>query len=462
MNLYLNRKIFKTVLKILTPFIPTRYMYGNKFYQIKNSIKQSEFISEKNHREITERKLALLFQNAFENVEYYKNIFEQIGIASSSDFEHLDCIDLSKSLPFIDKNEVKQYYQLFISKNKRILKDYVSTGGTSGEPFYFYINSDRSSIEWAFMVDQWSRIGFNLNSKRVSFRGYKIESLYIDDPILKERRFSSFRLSDKYLNEIWNYLLSYDPDFIYAYPSAAYIVAKFVRNNSAQLPKSLKGVLIGSENIYESQRNFIENIFGVKTFAWYGHSEKLVLAGECEHERYYHAYPQYGYVEFINQNNETAKPGEFAEIVGTGFINTVMPFIRYRTGDWCIYLGDRCKKCKRNYPIFKEVQGRWTQEMLVGRDSNLISMSAINIHSKEFEKVARFQYYQEKAGQATLKLVPNRSFSKADKDKIHKLIQEKLKDTIRLDVRLVNEIPNTASGKFKFIEQRLNIDDFLQ
>jgi phenylacetate-CoA ligase len=267
-------------------------------------------------------------------------------------------------------------------------------------------------------------------------------------------------LSDTYLNEIWHHLLSFNPDFIYAYPSAAYIVAKYVKNSKSKLPESLKAILLGSENIYNSQRDFIEDIFRVKTFAWYGHSEKLVLAGECEYDRIYHAYPQYGFVEFINQNNETAKPGELAEIIGTGFINTVMPFIRYRTGDWCVYLGDHCSLCKRNYPVFKNVQGRWIQEMLVGRDLNLISMSAINVHSKEFERVSRFQYFQEQPGKATLKLVPSRSFSKFEEQKIFNTIQDKLKDTIVLDIQLVNDIPNTVSGKFKFIDQRLNIEDF--
>ncbi len=462
LNLYQKKKYFNIVLNILSPIIPVRYLYGDKFYQLQNFIKQTEFFSTNEHRKVIRKKLTLVFQNAFENIEYYKNIFERIGIKTLNDFYHIDSFDLIKSLPIIDKSVVKENFKLFISKNKRILKDYISTGGTSGEPFYFYINSERSSIEWSFMVDLWSRIGFNLNSKRASFRGNKIRDLYVDDPILKEKRFSSFRLSDTYLAEIWSYLLSYNPDFLYAYPSAAYIIAKFVKNNNSQLPKSLKGILIGSENIYENQRNFIENVFGVKTFAWYGHSEKLVLAGECEYERIYHAYPQYGFVEFINQNNEPAKPGEFAEIVGTGFINTVMPFIRYRTGDWCIYLGDHCPNCKRNYQIFKEVQGRWTQEMLIGRDSNLISMSAINVHSKEFERVSRFQYYQEKPGKATLKLVPAKGFSKSDEDKIHQTIQEKLKDTIMLETQIVNDLPNTVSGKFKFIDQRLNVDDFKQ
>lgn len=460
LNLYLHETYLKKLVKIVIPLVPLRHLYGDRFFQTQQFIQQTEFLSADEHRKITMEKLALVFQNAFENVEYYKDQFKSIGIKSSDDFIHTDCFDVLKNLKPIDKSVIKENFDLFLSTKKNISKDYVSTGGTSGEPFYFYINSDRSAIEWAFMVDQWSRIGFTLHSKRASFRGRKIDGLYVDDPVFKERAFSSFRLSDSYLIEVWQYFVSFKPDFVYAYPSAAYIVAKYVKNNHSPMPKSLKGILLGSENIYESQRDFIESVFGVKTYAWYGHSEKLVLAGECEYDRSYHAYPQYGLVEFLNQNNEPARPGELAEIVGTGFINTVMPFIRYRTGDWCVYLDDHCPHCKRNYPIFKNVQGRWTQEMLVGRDFNLISMSAINVHSKEFEKVTRFQYYQDQPGKATLKLVPAKGFSQSEESKIRHTIQEKLKDTVILGTQIVDDIPNTVSGKFKFIDQRLNIEDF--
>lgn len=97
--------------------------------------------------------------------------------------------------------------------------------------------------------------------------------------------------------------------------------------------------------------------------------------------------------------------------------------------------------------------------MLVGKDNNLISMSAINVHSKEFEKVTRFQYYQDTPGKATLKIVPKNSFSSSDRKRIHQVIQNKMKDTILLDVNIVDEIPTTNAGKFKFIDQKLEIGD---
>ena len=190
-------------------------------------------------------------------------------------------------------------------------------------------------------------------------------------------------------------------------------------------------------------------------FSWYGHSEKLVLAGGCERSKYYHAYPQYGYVEFINDKGEPAKPGEFAEIVGTGFINTVMPFIRYKTGDYCTYLGDHCPECGRNYYIFSNVRGRWTQEVLYGLKGNSICMSAINVHSNNFRNVFRFQFFQKEPGKSILRLVHREGFSDIDRKAIERELNAKFGGNVVVSAIVVNDIPLTKMGKFKFIDQKI-------
>jgi phenylacetate-CoA ligase len=258
------------------------------------------------------------------------------------------------------------------------------------------------------------------------------------------------------LERIWPNLLDYDPDFIYAYPSTAITLCQFLERSNKTLSEGIKAILVGSENVYEGQDKYIERISGKRVFRWYGHSEKLVLAGECEKSKYYHAFPQYGYVEFINENGEPARPGEFAEIVGTGFINTVVPFIRYRTGDYCTYLGERCPECGRNYPIFSDVRGRWTQEVLYGRHGNSICMSAINMHSDYFKNVFRYQFYQDTPGEALLKIMPRRGFSEKDKTAILKEFNDKFDGNVVVKATIVEDIPLTQRGKYKFIDQNIS------
>ena len=58
------------------------------------------------------------------------------------------------------------------------------------------------------------------------------------------------------------------------------------------------------------------------------------MAGQCECSECYHVEPLYGYCELIDKNGEVIREeGKTGEIVATGFCNTGMPLIRYKTGD---------------------------------------------------------------------------------------------------------------------------------
>ena len=66
---------------------------------------------------------------------------------------------------------------------------------------------------------------------------------------------------------------------------------------------------------------------------------------ECEHGGL-HVRPEHSLVELLNESGEPAQPGEWAEIVGTGYGNISFPLIRYRTGDGAL-LAERPCVCNR-------------------------------------------------------------------------------------------------------------------
>jgi phenylacetate-CoA ligase len=434
--------------------IPHRLLLGTQFRETFMMIKQTEFLPGNKLRKRTEENLAKILSHAYRTTGYYADLFQRLGTCEKDILK--SPLQIISGMPFINKSTIRDNYSLFLSDtNNKTICDYTSTGGTSGEPFYFHINSDRSAKELAYFIDQWERVGFTLNSKRVTFRGSPINRKkgWENDWVTRERKFSSFELTDEYLERIWPDLCAYGPDFVYAYPSTALALCQFIERSGKRLPENIKAILVGSENIYNGQEDYLEAVTRRRVYKWYGHSEKLILAGECEKSKYYHAYPQYGYVEFINEKGKLAKPGDFAEIVGTGFINTVLPFIRYRTGDYCTYLGEYCPQCGRYYPIFKDVRGRWTQEVLYGKKGNSICMSAINVHSDNLRNVFRYQFYQDTPGRALLKIMPNKGFSQKDKRAIEKELNFKFNGNIVIDAKVVQNIPLSPRGKYKFIDQ---------
>lgn len=76
----------------------------------------------------------------------------------------------------------------------------------------------------------------------------------------------------------------------------------------------------------------IERVFRCPVYLQYGHSEVSVFAYTAAGSREYRCSPLYGLTEVLQEDGTPVREGETGEVVVTGFWNTAMPFIRYRTG----------------------------------------------------------------------------------------------------------------------------------
>jgi phenylacetate-CoA ligase len=221
-----------------------------------------------------------------------------------------------------------------------------------------------------------------------------------------------------------------------------------------------KAILAASENVYPEQRDFVEDVFKCRYYSAYGQSEKVIMGGECEYSTYYHMFPQYGYLELIDSDGKSVlEEDSVGEIVGTGFLNYAMPFIRYRTGDMGVYSKEECK-CGRQFPIIKRIEGR-LQEYLIAVNHNLISYTSINFHSDIFDNVKRYQYFQEKVGDVVLKIEKGKYYSENDTNKILLEHEKKFKGQMKLELLFVPQIELTKRGKYKVIDQKLNVEEYL-
>jgi phenylacetate-CoA ligase len=197
-------------------------------------------------------------------------------------------------------------------------------------------------------------------------------------------------------------------------------------------------------------------MFRQRLFSCYGLTEKIVSAAECEYSTNYHVWPTYGFFELIDeQGKPVTTPGHRGEIVGTGFINTVTPFIRYRTGDFATYVGERCEDCGREHAIIADIRGHRIQETFVASDGARISWTALNMHDDTFQRVHQFQFYQDTPGIARLRLVPAPGFSADDQARIQRNLGVKFTGRMRIHIDLVHSIAPSCSGKAIYVDQCL-------
>src|SRR5690606_26971168 len=99
----------------------------------------------------------------------------------------------------------------------------------------------------------------------------------------------------------------------------------------------IKGILPISEPLYDHQRSLIRDVLGDVAFSpFYGLSEKAAFAAEVPGEEgLYEFNPLYGATELLDEKDvPVTEPGREGRIVGTGFLSSGMPFIRYDTGDF--------------------------------------------------------------------------------------------------------------------------------
>ncbi len=332
-------------------------------------------------------------------------------------------------------------------------------------PLHFYINADRSSVEYAYLTTSWRRAGYKPGIPIAVLRSRIVQQdrngLYHEyDPILRHHYYSSFHLSDENMVRYLEHIATIGQCFLHVYPSSVQTLARFILRSGQQAPKNIKGIIAESEIVYPQQRQMIEKVFGCRLFSCYGQSEKVILASGCEESDNYHIWPTYGYFELLDeQGNSVTTPGQRGEIVGTGFINTVMPFIRYRTGDLATYIGDHCPACGREHILIRDIQGHRIQEVLIANDGSEISWTTLNMHDDTFLNVRQFQFLQEKPGKAILRIVPADGFAKQDADKIQRNLGNKLNGRVSFSIELVKEIPLSERGKAIYVDQRIPRDN---
>jgi phenylacetate-CoA ligase len=95
--------------------------------------------------------------------------------------------------------------------------------------------------------------------------------------------------------------------------------------------------------------------------------------------------------------------------------------------------------------------------MLVGKLDNLISMTALNMHTDVFDRVQQVQFYQREKGKVELRLRRKSGFSERDSRSILAALEEKMGDTMEITLNFTDEIPLGPSGKFRFVIQELKL-----
>ncbi len=437
--------------------VPERIRYGKDFYKTYQELKKVDKMSEEEIMRGIDERFFKTVHHAYEHVPFYKRLYDQHGV----DMSKIHGVKDIENLPFIDKQTLREYAKDMIADDvDKSGLIYLTTSGSTGTPVGLYQPSSMTMIEWAYVLNIWGRIGYRPDSSRLVLRGKKIYAKSKDpdifyDPLKRELSCNIYNFNAEQVERYCDAIEKYKPEFIHGYMSAIIMFAKYVEINGRKLNHRFKGILATSENVLQDQKEYVERVLKARVFSFYGHTERAVIAGECENSTSYHIDPFYGYCELIDSNGRHTEHGE---MVATGFLNQAMPLIRYRTGDLAVLESSKKCNCERNMMRLKSVEGRTHLDVIINVNSAEMPMTAFNnIHASEFDKVIRYKIIQDKIGEAVLRVQVTKEFSNDDAQVIKRLMEEKADYLITFTVEVVDSIPIQANGKYRVVEQNVKM-----
>jgi phenylacetate-CoA ligase len=319
-------------------------------------------------------------KRVYENVPFYKDKFDELGI-TPEDIKSLE--DITK-LPFTKKKDLRdQYpYGLFAVPLEEVNRIHGSSG-TSGKPTVVgYTKSDLKN--WATIVAR--AIVTAGGRKSDVFHNAYGYGLFTGGLGLhhgaEELGAACVPISGGNTERQITVIEDFKPRGICGTPSYILnIVEKMEELGMDPRETSVEYGIFGAEPWSEEMRATLEKKLNIKAVDIYGLSEVMGpgVAIECyEAQDGLHIADDHFFVEVLDPKTlEPVEDGQVGELVFTSLTKEAFPVIRYRTGDIASITKDKCT-C-----------GRTTTRMsrLLGRTDDMIIVRGVNVFPSEIERV---------------------------------------------------------------------------
>ena len=243
---------------------------------------------------------------------------------------------------------------------------------------------------------------------------------------------------------------SFQPHYIESYPSYITFISQYLKQEAETIP--VKMIFTSSESLYAHQRQIIEDYFCCKIYDFYGLTEKVASASQCQYTDGYHVNLEKTIVEIIKPNGTIAAPGEYGQIVGTNLDEYGMPLIRYESGDWSAYRAELCR-CGRNLPLIEQIETR-VDDIITTSDGRLINPAPLAGLFRHVS-IEKARIIQEAPDRFTVKLVVNERYADTVAEQIATGIRRVVNPQVKVSIDIVDDIPCANNGKYPFIVSKV-------
>ena len=407
---------------------------------------ESQWWSEEKLKEYQNEKLKALIQHSYNNVTYYRELFDSLNL-KPSDIKTTE--DLQK-LPILTKVIVRENVKngKLIANNipkKRMMLS--ASSGSTGEPLQYYITKDAYSFNIAANLRGWSWMGYRLGDKYVKLSQNSRKGIKkLQDAVNNCYYLIAQQLNDSNFQGITNGITKARPDFIRGYPDPLFFLSNYIKRNDIKI-SPVKAINTTGNVLFPEIKRVIEDVFHAPVFDSYS-CEGGAPVFECSNHECYHSSMEYAVTEIISQGKEVLN-GEKGRIITTDLVNYAVPFIRYDTQDYLTKSKTKCN-CGRNLLAIDKIDGR-DSDILVTPKGKYLIIHNFTGYFEWINSIEQFQIRQDKINEFVILLKVNEKYSKEEEKKIYSYWKDYIGEDVKIEINVVYDIPLTRSGKRRFL-----------
>lgn len=405
-----------------------------------------------------EARLADTLLHAYRHNAWYRQRLGAVG-AVRDDAVRLDAF---RNIPVLEREELRRHFD-GLACDDRIEGTFEinRSSGSTGEQVRFLQDRDYGDWRRAVQIQAESWAGYWYGMPKILLwgspqdlaLGHETVRLRIGRWLRNETCLSAFDMTSASMTEYLDRIDAVKPFAIHGYADCVFELARQAKRLRRQ-PHRPRAVMTTAVTLYDHMRTTIAEVFG-PVFNQYGAREVGLIAAETANHDGLMAIGACNHVEILRPDGTPCDPSEPGDVVVTNLTNRTMPLIRYRIGDVASWTDPRAHA--KVWPVLEKVHGR-SDDFIRLRDGSLIAPETIEyllvLVLNNDDWFDQFQAHQESLEAVTVSLVLSPAGAASETlprriEEVAQAIGRALRGMCRVDVRIVEHIVPTASGKHR-------------
>jgi len=394
---------------------------------------------------LQERKLRAVIEHAYENVPYYRTLFQSAGLTP----QDVRILEDLRQVPITSKEALRAAgVEGALARGVDPASCELNrTGGNTGKPFASYHDAREAQTRRLVGFRALHTAGVRPRDRMVISRPRsRRPSLMNRLGLYRSHSFSHFLDVEEQIQQ----LKRIQPTVLRFAPSKLRAILHHVDYRLSEIVRP-RMLITGSEVLDDGLKKRVLADLDVELFNFYVSSEFAEIASDCPAHKGLHVNADQLILECLDNDGQPAEPGQPGVVVVTSLCSYVMPFIRFRLGDICTPIEEKCS-CGSSFPLISAPLGRHDDVLRLpsGKIVPVLSLGAILMG---VDGVDQFRYIQESLDRIVLQMVLWKHPGQQRLSEVRRQSLEYLGEPVSFEVQIIDRLVEDEVKFRRFISK---------